>query len=177
MLNNKCRDFLIFKNNHKSVGRRLVLFFKKKRKPLKYWIKFDIDCEYKTKDPKNQKDINKLFGYSFGFHHKNSVRFGWRFNGEELEIVSYVYRDGKRVNEWDENIYIGNIECGKKYLFEIKMDDGKYFLSIRDEKHNLIGINYLNHGKKLFPIGYHLWPYFGGNEKAPKDFMFKICKP
>lgn len=171
-----CKEFLIFKGNHKSIGRRLKLYFGKKRKPIQRWVKFDINCNYTTVMKENQKDINKLFGYSFGFHHKNSVRFGWRSDGKEIEIVSYVYRDGKRINEWDENIHVANIECGKFYLFEIEMVNGKYLLTVKDDDDKLMGVNHLEHGKKLFPIGYHLWPYFGGDEKAPIDFMFKICK-
>ena len=40
-------------------------------------VSFTESCRYNV--GKDQSDINKLFGFSVGMHHKNSVRVGWRY--------------------------------------------------------------------------------------------------
>jgi hypothetical protein len=142
---------------------------------MTYKVLFDSDCVYKTKDLKNQKDINKLFGLSFGFHHNNSVRFGWRStdNGR-IDILAYVYRDGERITEQNEGIYIETIDVNVTYVMEIYVSKDKYMFTItRGSK--LVGANIIKH-EKLPSLGYYLNPYFGGDETAPHDMVIELCK-
>ena len=62
-------------------------------------------------------DVNKLFGMSYGFHHKNSARFGWRWDLEKnlVEILGYTYVNGVRshrhicfVHPWMKYTYLGS---------------------------------------------------------------------
>ncbi len=51
-------------------------------------ITFDSSAIYRTVDSLNQYDINKLIGWSdCGDNHtENSIRFGWRWLNDSLEI-------------------------------------------------------------------------------------------
>ena len=72
---------------------------------------FTDSCLFDLHD-EDQWDVNKLFGFSIGYHHKTSFRFGWRpkLDSGRIEIVGYEYNDGIRqktmpiceveINEW-----------------------------------------------------------------------------
>jgi len=51
-------------------------------------VKYDIDTD--------QSDINKLFGISYGHHHYQSDRIGWRYVPEKdsVELLLYSYELG-----------------------------------------------------------------------------------
>jgi hypothetical protein len=118
-----------------------------------------------------------LFGLSYGYHHRNSARFGWRSTLDgKIEILAYVYRNGKRVNEWEEDIYIETIEPNKDYIFELSVIDGNYtFLIKSGDSKKLLGVSIVEAGR-LFPLGYYLNPYFGGDETAPQKMYLTLCE-
>jgi len=62
------------------------------------YFKFTETAIYRFYD-EDQHDVNKLFGFSFGMHHNNSVRFGWRPTEDltKIEIVGYEYVNKLRV--------------------------------------------------------------------------------
>lgn len=164
--------FKIKKGKHKSV------FFKPKFHFFKNQfckrIEFNKSAKYQL-DNIDQFDINKLFGISYGLHHRNSARFGWRWSMrmEKIEILAYVYRDGKRVNEWDENIYICDIEPNSKYNMEIKKENGYYNFKVENETLEKVYTLKIKHGECPF-WGYELFPYFGGNNTAPHQIEIAI---
>jgi hypothetical protein len=167
-----CIFHKIKKGRHRTNRPKLGLHWKKNK--IVYEVVFNFDCRYETEDKKNQLDINKLFGLSFGLHHKNSARFGWRDNGEgKIDILAYVYRNGKRVTE-SEGIYIETVEVGRTYTMDITVTNDVYmFTIIKGSK--LVGATIVDHGD-LLPIGYYLNPYFGGDEKAPHDMVIELCR-
>lgn len=164
----------IKKNKHKSSDREIRFFLFKNK--INRNVLFNNNCDYVFND-NDQYDINKLFGFSFGFHHKNSARFGWRWDVEKknMEILAYVYRNSKRVKEWEENIHICNIGMLESSKMEIKVEKGYYIFSVK--KTNIeSNIEYslkIKHGRKCF-WGYFLNPYFGGNKKAPHDMTIML---
>lgn len=134
----------------------------------------------------DQWDVNKLFGFSIGYHHKTSFRFGWRpiLSENKIEIVGYEYHDGIR----QPTMPIGRIELNKWYKFELSYVPHLYegtlwelysSYGVYTESHSL-----LFHHKNIFNLkkksglGYTLGIYFGGNERAPhKITIFKKKKP
>lgn len=68
---------------------------------MKFEVIFDSSCIYKTLDPANQYDINKLYGFSDNdaHHHQFSAIFGWRFSDDSLRLFGYVYNNSERVSE------------------------------------------------------------------------------
>jgi hypothetical protein len=127
---------------------------------------FTDSCMFDLKD-EDQHDVNKLFGFSIGYHHKTSFRFGWRpiLDENKIEIVAYEYHDNVRqktmpickifTNEWYEFILSYNHDKARSYYF------------VEDEGFtNLVRLRGKKHG-----LGYTLGVYFGGNEKAPQDII------
>jgi hypothetical protein len=122
------------------------------------------DFSYVRDFPENQKDTNKIFGISDSFYHrKDSIRIGFRYLNNNLELMAYYYNNGVRKSE-----KIQNIETDMDYLVKIKITDNSYLIEFDSKEH-------------LFPrtsrwkfLRYLLYPYFGGQEKAKKDLTFRI---
>lgn len=134
---------------------------------VQYQIKLDSTAIYKI-DSINQYDINKLFGMSAcnSLHHENSARFGWRWVNNQLEIHAYVYDMGKRFNQVVDTIQINEwnkysiINTGSEYIFDV---NEKMYVHKKS-----------NNCKSRYNIA--LWPYFGGNVKAPQNIYFYFKK-
>lgn len=128
-------------------------------------VKLKGDFSYKI-NKSDQLDTNKLIGLSDSInHHIDSIRFGWRWNDNvnKLELLYTLYRDGKRYIE-----PISYIETDKEYDFEVAVDVDKYLLWF-DGKY----IEVFRSSQWFLPR-YVLFPYFGGDEVAPKDFEFEF---
>jgi hypothetical protein len=163
---------IIRKNTHKSDNRKFRLFLFKKK--ISHNVFFNNNCEYNL-DGIDQFDINKLFGMSFGFHHKNSARFGWRWSEENqsMEILAYVYRNGERVKEWDENIKICNLKPFESAEMSIDVKDDNFVFTVKKLNPYSTYTTKIKHGNlKLW--GYYLNPYFGGNRESPHDMTIML---
>lgn len=158
----------IRKGNHRSSGSWFPRFhFGKKRHGSK--CNFMHGARYDFGDDPDQFDINKLFGLSFGMHHKNSARFGWRWNikNEMIEILAYVYVDGKRVTEQDADLHIGFIYPGVPYEYDIVVTEDYYVFTLESKLFPDITTVKIKHNGDLPKWGYKLFPYFGGQKVAP----------
>jgi len=137
----------------------------------RYW--FDESCLYDLHD-EDQLDINKLFGFSIGWHHNTSFRFGWRANliDKKIEIFAYEYQDKIR----QKPIFIDSVELNNWVTFELSYLSSKNFVrySVMDKK-RITRYNPVNIKKKN-GLGYTLGLYFGGNKKAPQDIHISIEK-
>lgn len=130
---------------------------------MKNSVVFDRGCAYDLKNAEQQESTNKLFGFSFGFHKKNSVRFGWRYDVEKKKILILPFIHYK----W--KMIIGPI------LFEINVND-LIDLSIEKLNDKIVFIAEYEGIKHYFNFtvnninsffGYRLFPYFGGRSVAP----------
>lgn len=136
---------------------------------LQYDITFNRSAQYLFRDI-DQYDINKLFGVSYGLHHNNSARFGWRSVGNyspKVEILAYCYINGKRVEEDGDNLFIAIVDLDSPYTYRINVTKNVYNFTIL-QNNRIIGEKEIEHNGLTF-WGYHLYPYFGGNKKAPHD--------
>jgi hypothetical protein len=143
---------------------------------LQYDVMFDKTSQYYHGDI-DQYDINKLFGLSFGYHHTNSIRFGWRSLGNltsKVEILGYCYVDGNRVQEDGNNLYVGMVDLNEYYTYRINAGEKNYVLTLF-QKGQVVGSLELQH-RDLPCWGYHLYPYFGGNRKALHDIRIHFRK-
>lgn len=131
-------------------------------------VRFNSNCQYGV--GKDQSDINKLFGFSLGMHHKNSIRVGWRWLNGNLELCSYIYENGVRLKE--------KVLCNCDFVREYKIDvhlvvvDGMYrvyFYVNGIMKHR----QHLATKVKKY-VSYPLSLYFGGNCTAPHDMTIDM---
>lgn len=141
---------------------------------MKFKFRFDNSAVYTTKDPSNQADINKLYGfadcvsfttqYTIAPHHINSARFGWSWYNQALRIYAYYYNDSVRFYK-----ELRTVDIGKSYTGGIKLVPGGYEFSIDNKKDTVIR-------KCAMPTisGYKLFPYFGGTETAPHTITISL---
>ncbi len=156
------KSYKIKKGKHSS-GLHFGPFFTNK---ISFSAEFSESCIYNLGNS-DQFDINKLIGFSNGFHHKNSARIGWRAKGEQIEIVTYCYVDGVRIREE----IMGLVAPGEKFFCVIKEIGDLWVLQFQSLSH--FSKFYVKRGKQTF-WGYKLYPYFGGNNVAPHNMEIKI---
>ena len=149
-----------------------------KPKMVKYF-KFNDDCisEYINED---SRDYNKLIGFSIGYHHHDSYRIVWRpsYKGEELagsgnliELAGYQYDRGIRNLE-----KFCTIKTGIIYKAEITTNNLKTTYIIYEDGKEIGRCNIPSFPPKIniFGIGYKLWPFHGGQNKASHDMTIWI---
>ena len=91
--------------------------------------------------------VQKVIGFSRGWHHWNSVRLGIRKEDTYIVLYFYAYINGKRVIQRLGRFEIGenvSVELQWGYYIECKANDGYAFRVAP---------------KCSFPIGYQLYPY------------------
>jgi len=128
----------------------------------------DESAYYETEIPENQHDVNKIYGMSdFGVrHHKYSIRLGWRYIENNLELCWLRHEDGIHSSATikiiqPDVIYNATIDI-KTFYYVIVIDNDTTLVRRRPE------------GNWGLIRRYYLYPYFGGNEYAPHDITIKI---
>jgi hypothetical protein len=132
----------------------------------RFIVRFDSTAHYKTVNPTNQQDINKLYGFADNdkSHQIFSARIGWRWLDEKLELHAYVYNDSVRSSKLIKAVPIlTDVQCsirvdGKQYVFTV---DGTTATMPRT-------------ATSPGALGYRLYPFFGGDESAPQDIRIRI---
>jgi len=130
---------------------------------------FDKSCIYDKID--KEDDLNKLRGFSYGRHHKNSVRIGWkpsRIIPYKIEIWSYMYINGKRKYE-----HIVDVDVNTLVNYSITWADENIVIIVRDAL-QCSKVYKTPAPVPKFKFGYHMFPFFGGNAPAPHDMRIKI---
>ncbi len=132
---------------------------------INFNVKFDSTAIYKTIDPINQYDINKLYGFSEGIdNHLNSARIGWSWNKNALRLYAYVYADGIRNFKEISTVAIGAVIC-----ITISISEKEYIFSVGGKKLSLPRAL-----DETTVSGYWQYPYFGGDETAPHNTYIYI---
>lgn len=133
---------------------------------IRYDVMFTETCKYAI-DKQDQGDINKLFGIGYWPRHQyNSVRFGWNYAGsDDISIYAYWYLYGKRASK-----YLGYVKIGMQHTFVIMPSNNSHNLQVQGRG---IACTVPVPGSRY---GYHLGPYFGGNQVAPHDITILMDK-
>ena len=129
---------------------------------LAYTATFMPSCRYDI--GVEQADINKLFGVGyFPHHHRDSVRFGWRYDiaSGMVEIMAYWYLN--RVRQWQSLKFAA---IGQRNTLVLRRLGYCHELWVGPDRH-IIDV-------PSRPVGYWLGPYFGGNMTAPHDIELKL---
>jgi hypothetical protein len=153
--------YTIKKGSHYSLHLPRIHFGKTN---LKAVFSFMDGCWFPLETP-DDFAVNKLFGISYGFHHKNSVRVGWTPASEpgHIDLFFYCYINGVRFED-----PFFTVEIGRKYTLEMDMESNVVSFTIagRTIKKTMDGV--------FFPIpkfksGYILFPFVGGKRPALMD--------
>jgi len=140
-----------------------------KSETMSLTVRFDESARYNINE-KNQKDINKLFGFADcnSLHHENSARFGWNYNTDtdEVDIFVYVYQNTQRIYE-----KIGSMNIGQSMNMSISLEGDEYRFWFDNESKTIKRGTTCEKG-----VYYLLYPYFGGDEVAPQDIRVYITE-
>ena len=130
------------------------------RTSMSFNVKFDSNCLVLPGRDDCDGDTNKLFGFSYGLHQKNSIRVGWRPVNGRIRLVAYMYENGKLTMKG-----FGWANVNEFCSISIKHDPdiGRVIF----DADNQIYATYWNGCAPS--IGYNLKPYYGGNCPAPVD--------
>lgn len=158
------KTYTILKGKHYSLHLPKLTY---DRKILEVDVKMYSDCWFPMSNPDSYA-INKLIGWSMGYHHNNSFRIGWRPAGSfgYIELFFYLYIDGKRFER-----FFTTVPCNK--LFRLCLALGKnntITASIDDSVVMISGYSFNNIPK----LGYILFPYFGGKNRAPYNIHIDL---
>src|ERR1700741_1895419 len=143
--------------------------------PVMYYFKISKENWYPFIEP-DDLDINKLCGFSFGKHHKNSVRVGWTpdfTNSNRFTLHFYLYNGGIR-----KMAKFVDIQADTDY--SVKISFIKQLGYVTFTLFNSDGYE-IARGSEKFIVpenrpGYYLWFYFGGNKVAPKKMICWLRK-
>lgn len=125
---------------------------------MEFTVKFNNTAIYRTLDPENQYDINKLWGFSEGINnHYNSARIGWSWNNDSLRLYGYAYANG--ILYYQE---VTPVTIGKEVTCSIKLAGDTYRFTV-----NGVSISLPRGPSASQASGYQQYPYFGGDEVAP----------
>lgn len=131
---------------------------------------FDESCRYLIGS--DQSDKNKLFGWSYGFHHKNSVRVSWWYSPDDDRIVIglYTYNDGEVSKK-----KLSNVEIGKPIELTLSTRVDYTDLIVCELSDGNRKINSYIYKNNLSRWGYTLTTYFGGNKTAPHKITMRYA--
>jgi hypothetical protein len=162
-------QYTIRKSKHRAWPFRLGLYFNKKK--LRFRVCFDQSCKHSLGD-EDQLDINKLFGIGyFPNHHKESARFGWRYNADtnKIELFAYCYVLGERVTQ-----FITSIALNISVVLELSIDLYAYtFTVIKD---SIVANSSVPHFRKPNKLAFALGVFFGGDKPAPHKMKIDLKK-
>jgi len=168
------RDYIIKRGDHRSGYYFSPILRRKSIELVSRVVKLNPSMLYDFGGIDNC-DVNKIYGYSIGFHHRNSVRLGWSVdkNIRRVQLYAYLYNRGKRIIiKLADPITIANgyrdIECS------IRASEKHVHFALYDNR----GIFCSEDIPFVFPggcfWGYWLFPYFGGNNVAPHDVLVPL---
>lgn len=105
---------------------------------MKYEFIFTEESKYLT--TQEPIAVEKLWGFTFGHIHKNSIRLGWNYNGEkdEFNLYSYIYKNKERIIDYICSVRVNDIVVVKIVIFE---ETCKYILTVVNKETNQT-INY-----------------------------------
>lgn len=177
--------FRIPRGKHRARPLRFGFYWR--RKSFAWVVKFTESCRYDLQNV-DQGDSNKLIGIACArgwfrlntpwwkfrkYHHKDSARFGWRYDTktEQIEILAYTYVNGRRLTQ-----HVCHCMIGQQYDLHLKVLTTCYYLAVHYKSDvRSIGYAWVNHAhnKKFM---YRLGVFFGGNKTAPHDIEIELKK-
>jgi hypothetical protein len=106
-----------------------------------------LTCEFIVPDIAKSEGVQKVIGFSKGWHHWNSIRLGIRKEENYCVLYFYAYIKGQRIIQ-----RLGRYAIGE--LVKVKLHWGHYIECKAND-----GYAFRVAPKCSFPIGYLLYPY------------------
>lgn len=137
---------------------------------MKMTVIFDETAKYgfPLETASDQTDSNKLYGFADckSSHMSNSARFGWYWQNDRLNITAFTHRHGSFYPE-----HLTSIDLNRPYeaSIELSVDRKRYIYTF-----NGVTLESERGCDSARAVGYHLQPYFGGQQVAPHDVFVTV---
>ncbi len=169
-------NYTINKGSHYPTKRCLLpCGGKNNRTAMSALVSFDETCFY---DPAvlgtDAGDINKLFGYSYGYFNTDSVRVGWRSKKDYIELFIYLHVGGKRYipsQKHKLNYQVTKNEIVALFLNNTENSAKLTIVPSDLSKTETITVDYPHSG---VAFGWQQGIYFGGNKTAPNTMYIAL---
>lgn len=141
---------------------------KRQDRTLRFQAFFTPSALYRSANPHNQHDFNKLMGITSTNIHKNSIRLGWRAVPAtgKISVGFYGYAAGRRIME-----ELGHVAVNQWIDVELRMHSNGMHAVAAGKKHE---VNASLGFKALTPTWLLRTAYFGGDEKAPQNITIHV---
>ena len=106
-----------------------------------------LTCDFFVPNIEKSDGVQKVIGFSRGWHHWNSIRLGIRKENDYCVLYFYAYIKGQRIIQ-----RIGKYEIGEKVSVELNW--GSYIECKAND-----GYAFRIAPRHSLPIGYMLYPY------------------
>jgi hypothetical protein len=113
--------------------------------------------------------VQKILGFSRGYHHWNSIRLGIRKENDYCVLYLYAYVRGELFIE-----RLGKVAIGEKIKAIISLKRNYYSVNIFSFGQLVYSLTDSFHGKLFFPIGYLLTSYFETDAPENKVMAFDV---
>lgn len=155
------KTYTIKKGSHYSW--HIPKFWIGKKNSISMEFRFYEECWFPMRD-RDDYAINKLCGWSYGFHHRNSIRVGWTPSDTRkswIDLYAYYYKNGERGQA-----FIGTVECGTFNKVQIEYDIK--FNTVSCSLRRTISEETITFYAEVNPTwwGVFLFPFFGGRKTA-----------
>jgi hypothetical protein len=161
--------YIIKRGDHYTQTNFLARLLPYTKNTLTFSVIFGRGSDYSIVGD-NKFDINKLYGIGTSLKgpKHNSVRVGWRWSefDQHIQLFLYVRDKGRIFTE-----YMGGVRLGEQVTFTLSFKDRA---ELTWDKNNYRKASIPLSDKPLLPIYYRLFPYFGGDQKAPNDIKILI---
>jgi hypothetical protein len=166
-------SFTVKRGKHEATGPAVFSVKKPKigkrqDRTLRFQAYFTASALYRSQNPHNQHDFNKLLGISSARIHHNSIRLGWRARPDQrvISLGFYGYAAGRRIME-----ELTTVPINQWVDVELRMHSNGMHAVAGGRRHEFNG-----------SLGFHgltsTWllrtMYFGGDEKAPQDITVNV---
>jgi len=154
---NDFKVYKIYQGNHYCNGWRLL----KANNDIRFSFIFSGDCIY-NESAQVCSGWNKLYGISDINNHSNSARIGWRCVCGKIVLGWYVY-----VNGLCSSGYMDTIQAGQEGTGRIMYGGSDLTIQVNNK---FVVLKGTQEPTALF----YQFPYFGGEETAPRDMTIYI---
>jgi len=129
-----------------------------------YLVKFSRECLVLPGTKNCDGDWNKLFGWGYGLHQRNSLRLVWKSLNGKIRIGWYVYESG--VRKYDG---FASVEAEASTIMSITHDPASKNVLFKCGDKS-VTIPYATKPS----WGYNLNPYYGGDCSAPETMTIEL---
>lgn len=127
-------------------------------------VKFSRECLALNGVASCDGDWNKLFGFSYGYHHSNSIRIAWKSLDGRIRIGAYIYEQGRVTYKGFATIDVDTINI---ISIDYNPNDDIIYFTCNEKR---LALEY-----HINPtVGYNLKPYYGGNCNAPETMRIEM---